>query len=379
MTTSSPLSEHHFRHILALHPTGLETADALVKQASKRLDILSRTGEAAVFTPPTAGERDTKVGGYPFPRMDSLSPPTVKSSARKSNSRHGSAAYTVRSLSDQRDTVRAPRTSEANGNTIRVSNKKGESRHTRTASRLSAMSTWSTQSRFLTIPNKSSLSLASVQVSPVDIEVEPVSVETSFNGGSAAVDVLKRVERSDLDLRRHMEMWFASPVEGDQVGQCSMPHSQDHSLSPPEDTFLSITPKPSTKTTEQQRYSLRPAASSPNLGAIFLNSPPPLRPAQSSLHLISKAHSDVNMTPDPVLAAAELASALTQKMKCGACGGEGVNFPECRKCGGRFCSRACRVGERGEGHGCKAGGKGRVEDDGGKGLGMGGSTVSVGA
>ncbi|WVN85486.1 uncharacterized protein L203_100632 [Cryptococcus depauperatus CBS 7841] len=56
---------------------------------------------------------------------------------------------------------------------------------------------------------------------------------------------------------------------------------------------------------------------------------------------------------DPALAAAELSSALTKHTQCNVCGMEGVNFPECRKCGERFCSRDCRVGSRRGGDGKK--------------------------
>jgi hypothetical protein len=56
---------------------------------------------------------------------------------------------------------------------------------------------------------------------------------------------------------------------------------------------------------------------------------------------------------DPTLAAAEMASALTKHVVCGVCGAEGVNFPNCRKCGLTFCSRDCRVGDRKAGNGKK--------------------------
>ena len=59
-----------------------------------------------------------------------------------------------------------------------------------------------------------------------------------------------------------------------------------------------------------------------------------------------------NIAPiDRALAEAELASALTKQVKCSVCGAEGVNFPECRKCGLHFCSRECRIGVQGAGDG----------------------------
>ncbi|ORX35479.1 hypothetical protein BD324DRAFT_633004 [Kockovaella imperatae] len=61
-----------------------------------------------------------------------------------------------------------------------------------------------------------------------------------------------------------------------------------------------------------------------------------------------------NIAPiDKCLADAELASALTKQVSCSVCGAQGVNFPECRKCGLHFCSRQCRIGEHGAGDGKK--------------------------
>lgn len=56
---------------------------------------------------------------------------------------------------------------------------------------------------------------------------------------------------------------------------------------------------------------------------------------------------------DPELAALELASALTKHVTCSVCSANGVNFPNCRKCGLTFCSRKCRVDEAGAGDGRK--------------------------
>lgn len=52
---------------------------------------------------------------------------------------------------------------------------------------------------------------------------------------------------------------------------------------------------------------------------------------------------------DPQLAALELSSALTKHVTCSVCGADGVNFPNCRKCGLNFCSRPCRIDGAGNG------------------------------
>jgi hypothetical protein len=68
---------------------------------------------------------------------------------------------------------------------------------------------------------------------------------------------------------------------------------------------------------------------------------------------VNDANAKINLKVDPVLAAAELNSALTKRVQCSVCSAKGVNFPECRRCGLVFCSRSCRVDEAGAGNGKK--------------------------
>lgn len=110
------------------------------------------------------------------------------------------------------------------------------------------------------------------------------------------------------------------------------PEEQNSHLSPPR----AVSARKPTPT------NLRAVASSPELN---LKSPPsnrrrlPFEPSQAVASI------------DPELAALELASALTKHVKCSVCGADGVNFPNCRKCGLTFCSRSCRVDEAGAGNG----------------------------
>ncbi|OCF42839.1 hypothetical protein I317_03316 [Kwoniella heveanensis CBS 569] len=125
---------------------------------------------------------------------------------------------------------------------------------------------------------------------------------------------------------------------------------------------------------------LRPVASSPQIGSLRLShlhkhGPGSLSSSElpdnetdtGNLFTVNRARTNPS-TPrrklpfepsgeiapiDPSLAAAELSSALTKHVMCGVCGGSGVNFPECRKCGLTFCSRDCRIGEDKAGNGKK--------------------------
>ncbi|BEJ13234.1 hypothetical protein CspHIS471_0304080 [Cutaneotrichosporon sp. HIS471] len=95
---------------------------------------------------------------------------------------------------------------------------------------------------------------------------------------------------------------------------------------------------------EIKKPQLRIIASSPQLRSGIPMSPPtrrrlPFEPKEAVASI------------DPELAALELASALTKHVQCGVCGADGVNFPNCRKCGLTFCSRPCRISETGAGNG----------------------------
>ncbi len=111
----------------------------------------------------------------------------------------------------------------------------------------------------------------------------------------------------------------------------------------------------------RKQETLRNMTSSPNLPTMRDALSPPTKqhrsvssfaPPRSQASSASLLGGDVEIAQiDPTLAAAELASALTKHVCCSVCATKGVNFPECRKCGMRFCSRDCRVGEQGAGDG----------------------------
>ncbi|WVQ88640.1 hypothetical protein IAS59_002376 [Cryptococcus gattii] len=99
----------------------------------------------------------------------------------------------------------------------------------------------------------------------------------------------------------------------------------------------------------EERPIIRRAATFPHLQTDL--HPPPFS-ARTRRRLPFDLTSSEPIAPiDPVLAAAEMSSALTKHVLCSVCGMKGVNFPGCRKCGLRFCSRECRVGEDRAGNG----------------------------
>jgi hypothetical protein len=89
---------------------------------------------------------------------------------------------------------------------------------------------------------------------------------------------------------------------------------------------------------------IRTVASTPTFGSLRQSPHIPNSSGHLTPRPFDNLHADINTTIDPALAAAELASTLTRRVKCGVCRTEGINFPECRRCGIVFCSRECRVG-----------------------------------
>lgn len=99
----------------------------------------------------------------------------------------------------------------------------------------------------------------------------------------------------------------------------------------------------------EERPIIRRAATFPHLQTDL--HPPPFAASTRPRLPFDLTSSEPIAPIDPVLAAAEMSSALTKHVLCSVCGMKGVNFPGCRKCGLRFCSRECRVGEDRAGNG----------------------------
>ncbi|RXK37377.1 hypothetical protein M231_05364 [Tremella mesenterica] len=170
----------------------------------------------------------------------------------------------------------------------------------------STTSMLSLSSNYLT-PVKSSASL--VSLSTVDVDWTP------SRGVITSADSLRKIQQNQQD----------------QLAPFSPP-------TPKNDSFL----KPSHS---QQTLALPlPSQSSYHPQPISYESKRIVKtPVQDRTEISQNQSEHQIQGTDPVLAAAELRSALTKHVLCSVCGSRGVNLPECRKCGLVFCSRACRV------------------------------------
>jgi hypothetical protein len=190
-------------------------------------------------------------------------------------------------------------------------------------------------------PVKSSASLASLAFDSPVVESTP----TGFRNG--ALTTLRDIQKSQRRAQSARESpstpkqpWWPT-LEGwsmatpRQTVQRSPSDEAPRPARPRE--FESVKP-------EAKKPQLRIIASSPQLHHDNPMSPPsrrrlPFEPKEAVASI------------DPELAALELASALTKHVQCSVCGADGVNFPNCRKCGLTFCSRPCRISETGAGNG----------------------------
>lgn len=178
----------------------------------------------------------------------------------------------------------------------------------------------------LMTPVKSSASLTSLSCdSPL--------IDNAHN--SSAVNALRRVQRRQDKLQRNLSTnsapdagWW--PASNNNPSRVTVPSPPWKKLSTP--------PSP----TEAKKTRSQSVVSTPELRRPSSSSPPgrrrlPFEPTEAVASI------------DPELAALELSSALTKHVTCSVCGADGVNFPNCRKCGLTFCSRPCRIDGAGNG------------------------------
>ena len=328
MTAAEASREAHFRSIVSFGHSGLEAADDLVRQAAKRLDILLLS-PCAVTNPETpSSSPGTKDYGYPLPTMTSGSSTHLK--PKQSRSRVSSSASLRPPLRRQRSSV----------------------------STASVLSTG-----ILPMPVKSTPSSASLVT---DIW-SPTHLDSPSPIRHKATDSLRR-----LQVVNNEPMWLSlrdwSVRRKTPRAQSIFPNSPRPKIGTSDPSDDTVTPlvsdvaspaisPPSPPSVPRARFSsyrpatstaIRPDAvtrgSSQNLPSQLI------RPKQSSSSLLLSSQPQI-ASLDPSFAAAELASALTKHVSCSVCDAKGVNLPECRRCGMRFCGRDCRVGERGAGDG----------------------------
>ncbi|WVR05550.1 hypothetical protein IAU60_002569 [Kwoniella sp. DSM 27419] len=343
MTSRDVQAEGYFRNVVAASPTGSELADDLIRHAAKRLDILSSTPKD-----------EKRHEGFPFPAQAPdryLSPPKTSRDKSPQSKRQSPSA-----------------------------------KHRRLSSTSSVKSNLSTLSfsDILCAPIKGAPSVASLTLTS-DAVAEAISLKFSEEE-DGALSTLRRIHAKSMS---DLSAAIREDEEGEEEDATpSYPSLNGWKMSPPETSLSIPTDSPFGTSHASQRTiipdrartgdsfndpagsfgsrrfdeagappvgSLRPIASSPQFGT--------LRRASKLSDTGTTASTPRRRLPfeptgeiatiDPALAAAELSSALTKHVTCGVCGGQGVNFPECRKCGLTFCSRDCRVGEDKAGNGKK--------------------------
>lgn len=385
MTALDGEAERYFREIVSLGPTGHEYPDELVRQAATRLDIIQRTpGESPLLSKSSPKGSSTE---YPFPKM--MTP--IKPPAESTPTQPRRIATVSGGMPSIRPSPKRPT---------------GHSRQTSIASLQSNFSA----SGILTTKIKSSASLASLTVKDDFAEAAPLSKLKRTDGSAgSAIDLLRRLqekcdakvaeqerkEGKSRETAAHGARWPSlagwtmgspsPPASAESSPPSSLPNvggvvvgsqSSGGTVRPParrastivatkEDALSSPNSSPRRALHVAQRSEdlpphlvppvLRTIASSPQF-PIFpaSNTSPPSGSGASTprRRLPFEPDENLKIAPiDPTLAAAEMASALTKHVVCGVCSAEGVNFPNCRKCGLTFCSRDCRVGERKAGDG----------------------------
>ncbi|WVQ85745.1 hypothetical protein IAT38_007912 [Cryptococcus sp. DSM 104549] len=316
MTSHGVQAEGYFRAVAMTHPIGLEIADDLITQAGKRLRIFTSTPRD-----------ETGSAGFPFP-------------------------FTAQNLSPDSRVI--PGTGASPG-------RRRASHQARKPSISSVLSTVSPP-RMMSQPTKSSASLAALATDWEDGVQSPV---LELGDDACAVSTLKRVQakavaddpvedevQQDDSRWPSLNGWRMSPPSAElqasqplataprPVGRrTSTSAAMEHGQNIPQLNTISVSPA----------HTLRPVASSPQISSLRSSEPAP-RTAGSRRQLPFEPTEAVAPI-DPALAAAELSSALTKHVECGVCGMRGVNFPNCRKCGLTFCSRACRVDDDKAGNG----------------------------
>ncbi|WWC88223.1 uncharacterized protein L201_003128 [Kwoniella dendrophila CBS 6074] len=363
MTSQDLEAEVYFRNVISNQPTGFELADDLIRQAAKRLDIITSTPRD-----------EDSMNGYPFPptstdiSMTHLSPPKASS-----------ASSPIKTKSRR---------------------KTSSAQHARHPSNSSIASL--TVSRILSTPLKSSASLASL-CSISDATFEPTTIQ--LNATDCAMSTLKKVQaRSMADLQEAFQQEEEEELSeellhqnGDVDGEPRYPSMNGWKLSPPAENSI---PSSTFGVSQQSQRTIVPSSNSKRIGSPYttrqlglsispsitlrpINSSPQFSNLHSTLSISQfekdkSSHSESSTPPigmenirksrllpfepsslekinpiDPELAKAELSSTLTKRVICGVCEMKGVNFPECRKCGLTFCSRDCRVGKDKAGNGKK--------------------------
>lgn len=398
MTSSEIGHEAHFRNIIIYGTTGLEFPDELVRQASKRLDIFAKspdTPSAAKFGQSPNAPADS---GFPFPLQQLETVPEVEVlESDEGSSQHALASKaSFQSIrSGDSSLAAAPKRKRASNISVSsfasiftlpnvflrpvkstvsmasiattadavvsgataASGSRGEQQTTESA--LSAL-------RRVHARSEAAVDLYEDHTSDygededehhVEYEVYDVQDEAPDLHTQPATSTEDPVRRNEPSAKYpDLNAWVMqkSPAPSPPLDRPSRAQDPTSDIAAVEDG-LSIAAKaqrdlmaPTVCTIAASPQSLIFPIAGPFVPPTYGRRPSALGstlPPRRKPAILSAAAADINTTIDPALAAAELASSLTKHVVCGVCAAEGVNFPECRKCGMCFCSRECRVGE----------------------------------
>ena len=357
MTSAPHIREVYFRAVATTGSCGLSVADELCLQAKKRLDIIAKTPREG-RTPhrsPRQGFKD----GYPFPSM-SPAQRHQSSATRKSPSALSISSLPRRNISSLSlastrskatfqpspvKTTVSVVTPDEDGRSVSISHRSDESESDRSRAlealrKVSAASSKNNQHR----RDTSAFSIASFFTAHSGRSEGTVDSEAESDGQPRwpALSGWTMQKSPPVEAPSAPTAPLDASIESRTVEAAKAEHKEDT----PRATVL-LTRADS----ESSSVCTNGIAATPTISANLAPDPSldPLRSKPSSASFLGSDHNIAAI--DPTLAAAELASTLTKHVCCSVCAVKGVNFPECRKCGIRFCSRECRVSEQGAGNG----------------------------
>ncbi|WWC68294.1 uncharacterized protein I206_102218 [Kwoniella pini CBS 10737] len=337
MTASEVEAEMFFRRVIANRPTGFDAADDLIRQAAKRLDIITSTPR-----------EEDNLKHFPFPTVSNSSPathlspprqpfiplsPPKPSSRRSSSTRHGRQASTASVASISASQI-LPTTLKSCASAASLCSFFDGTPESATIQLSDTHCAMSTLKRF---HKQSEADLTKLQIHDLGERAEPIY--PSLNGWNLSPPVSESTTSPFGVSHASQRTIIASRESGPRLITGSNPNK--HIGISPTNTLRAVSSSPQLHTLEFSSNTEKPAFGSTT-------------DLQARRKLPFEPTSDQAINPiDPELARAELSSALTKHVMCGVCGMQGVNFPECRKCGLTFCSRECRVGENKAGNGKK--------------------------
>ena len=344
MTASARQSARHFRIIVTLNHSGYAYPDELINQASQRLEILHRSPD--LYSP--------EGGEYPFPKRGGQDNMTAFDFHRPTH-RQTSSAKRIRTT---------PQRHDRSGSILSFMSS-ADTRITRTPVKNASVASLSELNRedvrlaHISTPSSSGFSaLSSLRKVKEAAALEHAASEIGDDGGARWPSFLSWTYSSATPPdTSHGDAFFHTAIEAESRPNAGSSAGSDTS-SPravPRAHNRTESASQGLQVDTLEVPLIRHIASTPTLGTLRVKEGK-VRPGTGHATpdtFVNDVNAAINLKVDPVLAAAELNSALTKRVQCSVCAAKGVNFPECRRCGLVFCSRPCRVDETGAGNGKK--------------------------